>query len=1560
MKRVLSLLLVAAMLLAIPVMPISAKAAEANITDPTSDCPCCGVPMDELTWIPWDASVGGTPPSGHYYLAGDYNQSSVKTIMAGNHVVLDLRGYTWSSYAGMEHNSLSYHRMMGIQGYFYLMDTVGGGLVETEIRSNYGGAFYLTVNEHDWPKFHMLSGTMRPRNGEKNYKPGGAIYVPSLCEFKMTGGCITGYQTVYQEGGKYSDTVAAANINGGAIMGAANSKILIHGGTIMNCSASSYGGAIHSAGTVELKNCTLTGNVAGRLAGNVSMAGGTLTVENALIENGSGNCVGIKDYGGGNIFGKSNAVIDISDSVIRNGYCGLRGGNIYTDNGCTLTLKNTEVTAGVAQRNGGNICAYKTTNTFDNLTSNGDIIVEGGTLTLKNDTKIGLNSTGLMLRSAPTVTASALTSGAEIYVGTAGNATVAAAGANIDYFKPAYRTVLAGGNGAAITASLAASGTLGGYCPHCLDKGEKVTWTAYTGQTTTGHYYLTANRTNSLQVNETEDIVIDLNAYTWSSAAGRVFTNKGKLALMDSNTAAAWTSAAGWSGSAVIGVGSNNYNGGVVHNNGTFALYGGTLRYQKKDDCVVKRGGVVYNLETTSKMYMYGGVLDGSAYNNTDAENGMGGAFYQRYNSQFTMTAGRMIGGTAYAGGTAGFEGNVTVNITGGSFSGGTSTSVDNDYSGGNLYFAGGDNTGSVQVSNVSVTGGSAALSGGNIYLGRYATNIFDNCYIAGGKATGSSGYGGNMVAYKASNVELKNSILLSGSAVRGGNFYVASSGAAPKLTDCLITCGYTTSTDNGSNGGNLYFNNGNPVIQGGEISLGRAGHLGGNVYIYTGIYVDGNKTTFQKSPITQDEPRILGGMAKYGGNLSIIGVAVLQDAHISHGKVSVVGGAGKDIQFTGDKARLTVGSGVTGDISMSVKGSPKYGQEIPSITSTGIHDGLNLTLEHLADAPKAIYSDGKLYVARIATVNADGSLVWHKNEAAAVAASDENSYVKLYDNGTLNLTKDTYVDINGKKVTVSGSGTLLGMDSTGDGYGLPTGRVTSLGENGVKEKSLIHAPNGNKYVALKEDDGTFSFHRLGIDLTTVTIDVDNNGVYFKGKFGADETLKPMIDTYGIAVSLDGMPKAEEIDKTIKSVFSGSELKNGESASGVIITNILKDTLDPVENKNRGEKRIHATAYVTLKDAEGTTYVSNTEKDDVAWSLRDTLVRLNELIKDDPTNFRKYTNTMREYYKQWQDSIGDWLGEGNSFVTPEKDDTIDILMIGSSFCTYYVEELSLIAEAAGVPVRVCNVYYSGCPLEKYYNDWKNGIASYQFYSTVDGKRTGASGSKTLEWCLAQGEWDVISMQEYSGNVRNDTAEKHLEKTDKYTDALFPYITSQFPEAKFYFHQTWAFEKGYDRDADYKVKTPADQALAAWKQQEFALGLLAKYGDPETSGVTGSEFQCMDGRVPTGEAWQLVREGFKEYEKYDKLCVRTGTTNNAGDKYHDGDLGGGQYLNALVWFFQIMKDRGFNLTVEDIEWQPDNTTYGAQLADGLNLQQLKDCAWEAVYGNGWTYDAANYQ
>ena len=48
---------------------------------------------------------------------------------------------------------------------------------------------------------------------------------------------------------------------------------------------------------------------------------------------------------------------------------------------------------------------------------------------------------------------------------------------------------------------------------------------------------------------------------------------------------------------------------------------------------------------------------------------------------------------------------------------------------------------------------------------------------------------------------------------------------------------------------------------------------------------------------------------------------------------------------------------------------------------------------------------------------------------------------------------------------------------------------------------------------------------------------------------------------------------------------------------------------------------------------------------------------------------------------------------------PGEDGIIDVLMVGSSFCYYYVQELYALGQAAGIDIRVCNLYYGSCTLE---------------------------------------------------------------------------------------------------------------------------------------------------------------------------------------------------------------------------------------------------------------------
>lgn len=232
---------------------------------------------------------------------------------------------------------------------------------------------------------------------------------------------------------------------------------------------------------------------------------------------------------------------------------------------------------------------------------------------------------------------------------------------------------------------------------------------------------------------------------------------------------------------------------------------------------------------------------------------------------------------------------------------------------------------------------------------------------------------------------------------------------------------------------------------------------------------------------------------------------------------------------------------------------------------------------------------------------------------------------------------------------------------------------------------------------------------------------------------------------------------------------------------------------------------------------------------------------------------------------------------------PAQDDTLNILMIGNSFCYYYVEELYGLLTAAGYEkVNVCNVYYSGCPLDKHWEWWKSGEANYSYYTTNEKGRVGMEGTN-LEYCLKQQNWDVISLQDGGSKLRTNGVEAHLEETKTYLSDLWGYIKTQYPLSRYFWHQTWTYQIGYDRNG-YQMETAEQQRNDNPPKKEFALAVCEEYGLE---------------RINSGEAWQIVRDG-----GYDNLCARMSVNGGEGDYYHDGDIGGGQYLNACVWFEAI--------------------------------------------------------
>jgi len=229
---------------------------------------------------------------------------------------------------------------------------------------------------------------------------------------------------------------------------------------------------------------------------------------------------------------------------------------------------------------------------------------------------------------------------------------------------------------------------------------------------------------------------------------------------------------------------------------------------------------------------------------------------------------------------------------------------------------------------------------------------------------------------------------------------------------------------------------------------------------------------------------------------------------------------------------------------------------------------------------------------------------------------------------------------------------------------------------------------------------------------------------------------------------------------------------------------------------------------------------------------------------------------------------------------PAADDELNILMIGSSFCYYYVEELYGMLTAAGYKkVTVCNVYYSGCPLQSHWEWWKSGESNYEYFTTNESGRNSIKNAN-LAYCLQQRNWDVISLQESTHKIRNGGGQQHFYNTQVYLTDLWGYIKEQYPQSRYFWHQPWAYQVGADKNG-VKMVSLDMQLEHTLPLKDYAIRVCKEF-DLE--------------RVNSGEAWQIVREG-----GYDELCARRGVNDNKGDYSHDGDIGGGQYLNACVWF-----------------------------------------------------------
>lgn len=296
--------------------------------------------------------------------------------------------------------------------------------------------------------------------------------------------------------------------------------------------------------------------------------------------------------------------------------------------------------------------------------------------------------------------------------------------------------------------------------------------------------------------------------------------------------------------------------------------------------------------------------------------------------------------------------------------------------------------------------------------------------------------------------------------------------------------------------------------------------------------------------------------------------------------------------------------------------------------------------------------------------------------------------------------------------------------------------------------------------------------------------------------------------------------------------------------------------------------------------------------------------------------------------------------EGLPVIRWREDGTLQILLIGNSFCYYHTDELYGMLEAAGIEASVTNVYDSGCTVAEHVSFLNNNTQKYDFITYSKNGKTKESG-KTLKACLVAEEWDVISLQQHFDPSEAMDYTTASEITLSYAKTLYDYLKANYPNARLLWQQTWAYQVGYKGygDNDFSSSAPDRCVLDEDKQ-------TLNYENIRDVAKAVCSANNVE-RVPNGDAWQLARAVVG-----DILCDKTGSDlaadTHKSDCYHDGDEGGGQFLNACGWYEVITGlDCRDNTYVPSYEFLV-NTGFNEELTTQEDvIAALKEAAHTAV-------------
>lgn len=308
---------------------------------------------------------------------------------------------------------------------------------------------------------------------------------------------------------------------------------------------------------------------------------------------------------------------------------------------------------------------------------------------------------------------------------------------------------------------------------------------------------------------------------------------------------------------------------------------------------------------------------------------------------------------------------------------------------------------------------------------------------------------------------------------------------------------------------------------------------MNGGIIDYTG---ENNTVGFGSGIANLNGGTITSGTIYSGGTTDEETGAVLVGTTLNLGNVTL----GEGVVFNNNPITSTVnvldtfaGNAVF-NIAVADETAAYPGQKVQNVlapnglnanaTVYGKQQGTTTTYGILYDTTA---DDGSLVVGKTSIVNGETE-TWYENNAAAAAAYS-TGVLKLYSGDALDLgSKDATVDINGNIVNISTTGAFVGLDSSTKGkFDATPGVAVITGTTNITAPESTHDENKVRsgYIAVDEEVGyTFTYFEMklsGISLKAKQDEEGNPlpvGLYYRGTWSFNSNLPEGCVSAGMVV----------------------------------------------------------------------------------------------------------------------------------------------------------------------------------------------------------------------------------------------------------------------------------------------------------------------------------------------------------------------------------------------------------------------------------------------------------